>query len=56
MLDDPDPAVLAEWVLTLLEDAELYDRFSRAARAAYLARFTQARADQVLCDWLAAVK
>jgi glycosyltransferase involved in cell wall biosynthesis len=56
VLDDPNPDVLAACVLTLLDDPKLRARFSRAARDAYLERFTQAQADRVLCDWLAAVE
>jgi glycosyltransferase involved in cell wall biosynthesis len=55
VLDQPDPDALAACVLTLLNDTDLRGRFSRAARDAYLDRFTQARADQVLCDWLTTV-
>jgi glycosyltransferase involved in cell wall biosynthesis len=56
VLDDPDPRELAACVLTLLDDAELCARFSRAAREAYLEHFTQSQADLVLCLWLAAVE
>jgi glycosyltransferase involved in cell wall biosynthesis len=55
VLDDPDPDAVATCILRLLDDAKLRARFAHAARDAYLARFTQTRADEVLCAWLAAV-
>jgi glycosyltransferase involved in cell wall biosynthesis len=52
VLDQPDPARLAARVLELLADETLRARMGRAARARYEAEFTQARADQLLADWL----
>jgi glycosyltransferase involved in cell wall biosynthesis len=53
VLPDPEPHLLADRVVRLLEDSALYDDFSRAARETYEARLTQSRADNVLSDWLA---
>jgi glycosyltransferase involved in cell wall biosynthesis len=55
VLDDADPEELADRVLALLRDDDLRERMSRAARERYLAHFTQARADEVLAEWLATV-
>jgi glycosyltransferase involved in cell wall biosynthesis len=55
VLPDPVPEVLAESVLTLLRDAKLRERMSRAARRRYLEAFTQAHADRKLADWLSSV-
>lgn len=49
---EPDPERLAERVLHLLRDDELRDRMSRAARARYLAHYTQRDADEALAEWL----
>jgi hypothetical protein len=38
----------------LLDDAELRKRMGTAARARYLAEFTQEAADAKLADWLSA--
>jgi glycosyltransferase involved in cell wall biosynthesis len=55
VLDEPDPARLARCVVELLEDAGLRDRMGKAARARYLAEFTQPVADRKLADWLSDV-
>jgi glycosyltransferase involved in cell wall biosynthesis len=55
VLSDPDPEALAERLLLLLEDDELRERMSRAAAQRHRDHFTQARADERLADWLAAV-
>jgi glycosyltransferase involved in cell wall biosynthesis len=52
VLDEPEPQLLAERVLRLLEDDALRAQFGQAARHAYLERFTQGRADRELTDWL----
>lgn len=52
VLPDPVPSALADRILRLLDDRELRERMGAAARAGYLARFTQERADRVLADWL----
>jgi glycosyltransferase involved in cell wall biosynthesis len=52
VLDEPVPAQLAERLLLLLRDPELRARMSAAARARYLAHFTQDHADRRLSDWL----
>ena len=55
VLGDPVPRELADRVLTLLADTELRERMGRRARARYLERFTQDRADRRLADWLSSV-
>ena len=55
VLPEPDPRVLAERILGLLGDEEHRRRMGTAARARYLAEFTQDRADAVLADWLGRV-
>jgi glycosyltransferase involved in cell wall biosynthesis len=55
VLPDADPAELADRVLRLLQDADLRDRQSKAARARYLGCFTQAHADRRLAEWLGSV-
>lgn len=52
VLAEPDPECLAECVLRLLRDDELRERMSRAARARYLAHYTQRIADEALAEWL----
>jgi glycosyltransferase involved in cell wall biosynthesis len=52
VLSDAEPEQLAAHTLRLLDDPSLRDRMSRAARATYLERFTQERADHLLSDWL----
>jgi glycosyltransferase involved in cell wall biosynthesis len=52
VLAEPDPEVLADRVLQLLEDSGLRERMGRDARARYEARFTQQHADRRLADWL----
>jgi hypothetical protein len=52
VLDEPEPQLLAQRVLTLLDDDALRAEFGSAARRAYVDRFTQARADRALTDWL----
>jgi glycosyltransferase involved in cell wall biosynthesis len=52
IVDEPVPEVLADRVLTLLEDDALRDAMSRAARERYLSSYTQEIADQVLSSWL----
>jgi glycosyltransferase involved in cell wall biosynthesis len=55
VLEQPDPAQLAERVIALLEDAELRHSMGKAARARYLAEFTEEAADAKLADWLSEV-
>jgi glycosyltransferase involved in cell wall biosynthesis len=55
VLDDPVPEHLAERVLLLLQDTELRERMSAAARARYVERFTQEAADKRLAHWLSDV-
>jgi glycosyltransferase involved in cell wall biosynthesis len=52
VLPNAEPEQLAARTLRLLADPSLRDRMSRAARATYLERFTQGRADRLLSDWL----
>jgi glycosyltransferase involved in cell wall biosynthesis len=52
---DPDPQTLSDKVSLLLNEPELRDSMSRAARERYLERFTQWHADRALADWLTAV-
>jgi len=52
VLDDPHPEQLADRLLRLLRDRSLRDRMAKAARARYLAEFTQERADRQLTEWL----
>jgi glycosyltransferase involved in cell wall biosynthesis len=55
VLDDPVPEHLAERLLLLLQDTELRERMSAAARARYVERFTQEAADRRLAEWLTQV-
>jgi glycosyltransferase involved in cell wall biosynthesis len=55
VLDDPVPEQLAERVLLLLQDNELRERMSVAARARYVENFTQEVADRRLAEWLTKV-
>jgi glycosyltransferase involved in cell wall biosynthesis len=55
LVEEPDPALLADRIFSLIEDEEKLARFRIAARNRYLERFTQERADQSLVDWLTAV-
>jgi glycosyltransferase involved in cell wall biosynthesis len=52
VLDEPEPELLADRLLTLLDDDSLRADFGRAGRRQYLERFTQKRADKELADWL----
>jgi glycosyltransferase involved in cell wall biosynthesis len=52
VLDDPEPRLLADRVLVLLDNDALRADFGQAARRIYLDRFTQGRADAKLTDWL----
>jgi glycosyltransferase involved in cell wall biosynthesis len=52
VLPDPDPAELADRMMRLIDDRELHASMSRAARARYLERFTEEKADLALTDWL----
>jgi len=52
VLPEAEPQQLAERTLRLLSDPSLRNRMSRAARATYIDRFTQERADHTLADWL----
>jgi glycosyltransferase involved in cell wall biosynthesis len=52
VLSDPRPRELADRMLVLLENHDLRARMSRAARARYEERFSQAAADRVLVEWL----
>lgn len=53
VLSDPDPAEIADRLIRLLRNDRLRDEMASAARERYLSHFTQARADQLLADWLA---
>lgn len=55
VLDDPDPAKLAESILRLLDDCNLQERMGSSARQRYLDHFTQEHADERLTRWLAVV-
>jgi glycosyltransferase involved in cell wall biosynthesis len=55
VLDDADPERLADCVTRLLEDDDLRLAMGSAARARYLAEFTQERADARLANWLTEV-
>jgi glycosyltransferase involved in cell wall biosynthesis len=52
VLDDPTPDQLTDRVLKLLGDQLLREQMGKAARARYLAEFTEERADRKLADWL----
>jgi glycosyltransferase involved in cell wall biosynthesis len=56
VLDRPDPRALADRVLQLLGDPELRERMGAAARARYLAEFTEERQDVKIADWLETVQ
>jgi glycosyltransferase involved in cell wall biosynthesis len=55
VLDDPVPDQLADRMMKMLEDGELRDRMGKAARARYLAEFTQETADRKLAGWLSEI-
>jgi glycosyltransferase involved in cell wall biosynthesis len=55
VLEDPEPEALAAAILRLLRDDAWRERMGAAARARYLAFFTQEQADARLADWLAEV-
>lgn len=55
VLDNPEPELLADRMIMLLEDSDLRETMGRAARERYLAHFTQEKADQALTDWLARI-
>jgi glycosyltransferase involved in cell wall biosynthesis len=55
VLDEPVPDLLAARVIELLEDRRLRERMGKAARARYLAEFTQEATDRKLTDWLSEV-
>jgi glycosyltransferase involved in cell wall biosynthesis len=55
VLPDPVPAQLASRIIALLADANHRQSLGAAARAHYLKRFTQERADARLADWLSVV-
>jgi glycosyltransferase involved in cell wall biosynthesis len=55
VLRDPDPELLAEHTLRLLDDRRLLEQFGIAARQTYLDRFTQQSADSCLSEWLASL-
>jgi glycosyltransferase involved in cell wall biosynthesis len=52
VLEEPVPEQLADRVIELLENDRLRERMAKAARARYLAEFTQEAADRKLADWL----
>ena len=52
VLAEPDPDALAERLISLLENDDLYSTMSRAALARYNERFTQGEADRRLAEWL----
>lgn len=52
VLPEPDPARLADALVSLLDEPGRLARFSAAARESYLAGFTQDIADRVLADWI----
>jgi glycosyltransferase involved in cell wall biosynthesis len=55
VLDEPDPARLAEHLRLLLADRDLRERMSTAARARHQELFTQEIADRRLASWLQSV-
>jgi glycosyltransferase involved in cell wall biosynthesis len=55
VLPDSDPDALAQALEALLRDEVLRAQFSRAARAAYEARYTQTGSDEVMARWLASL-
>jgi glycosyltransferase involved in cell wall biosynthesis len=52
VLDEPATDQLADRVVQLLGDTDLRERMGRAARARYLAEFTEEAADRRFADWL----
>lgn len=52
VLAEPDPTILAERMIRLLESDDLHITMSRAALSRYCERFTQADADRRLTEWL----
>jgi glycosyltransferase involved in cell wall biosynthesis len=52
VLSEPRPEELADRLIRLLEDDQLYESMSRAAYALYEERFTQQAADRRLAEWL----
>jgi glycosyltransferase involved in cell wall biosynthesis len=52
ILGDPEPELIAQRLLQLLDDPALRERMGRAARDRYEAEFTQQRADERFADWL----
>lgn len=52
VLTEPDPALLADRLVRLLEDPDLRDQMGAAARRRYESTFSQERADLRLADWL----
>jgi glycosyltransferase involved in cell wall biosynthesis len=55
VLNEPAPDQLADRMLKMLEDREFREQMGKAARARYLAEFTQEVADRKLADWLSEV-
>ena len=55
VLDDWDPARLAECLVRLLRDDALRTRMARASREQYLTLLTQQAADRRLANWLLSV-
>ena len=55
VLDGPEPELLAERVIELLEDPQLRDRMGAESLKLHRERFTQAKADERLAEWLAAL-
>ncbi len=52
VLDEPLPALLADRIITLLEDEGLRHRFSTGASRRYRDSFTQDQSDRTFADWL----
>jgi glycosyltransferase involved in cell wall biosynthesis len=55
VIPEPDPPMLADRIVRLLENDDLQNEMSRAALSRYHDHFTQARADHRLTEWLLAV-
>lgn len=55
VLPEPDAGIIAARILKLLQDRQLRDRMGHAARARYLAEYTQEQADVRFSNWLTEV-
>ena len=52
VLREPEPRLLADRVLELLQNDALRNRMRASARASYRERFTQEAADRIFVTWL----